>query len=143
MPFTASVERLFRQHGIRIVAIFPDGHVGQPRSRHIRSTRKDETTTEHLTGARGPGDETKRLIADRLEATGDANLGLDREVGARHRGENEPRLRDGAAAWVDEGVCGGTPRPGSERLELIAAGRFENNTVTVVSGRRRCGLRAE
>src|SRR5215213_11383539 len=87
MPFTARVERLFRQHGIRVVAIFPDGHVGQPRSRHIRSTRKDETTTEHLTGARGPGDETKRLIADRLEATGDANLGLDREVGARHRGE--------------------------------------------------------
>src|SRR5215212_1707947 len=125
MPFAARVERLFREHGIRVVAIFPDGHVGQPRSRRIRGTRKDETATEYLIGARGPGDQTKRLIADRLESTGHANLGLDREVGARHRGEDEPRLRDGTAAWVDEGVCGGTPRTRGEGFELIAAGCFE------------------
>ena len=78
------------------------------------------------------------MIADRFEAAGNTNLGLDREAGARHRGEDEPRLRGGAAAWVDEAVFGHTPGTRGKALELVAAGRFENDVITG-GGRRRRG----
>src|SRR5829696_9790697 len=110
MPIITRVERLLGEHGIGVVAVFPDGHVGQPRSRLIRSARKVEPSTEHLIRVWSAGGETKRLIADRIEETVDANLGIDREGGARHRGEDKPQLRDCALAWIDERVGGGAPR---------------------------------
>src|SRR3712207_6726902 len=109
MPVLTRVEFVLPEHGIGVVPVFPDGDVGQAGSRRIRPARKDETTTDYLTGARGTGGETKRLIADRFQNPVDANLGLDDEVAIRHGRDDQPRLRDSTTSGIGEGFGGGGP----------------------------------